>query len=478
MAAVKLLLNQARRHSLTTVTTAATVKSHSHLRSLMKSLSTESNPDPIPNPNPPRQSPDSPLPIQPVSYELKPKPEARPPQPPPPETDTSFTKEDFRYLKDASVSSSSSLLVAPLPEDRADVTKEDMDIESKRIEYEAKQKLFRMQQEEEGVKVLFPTLIRGAKKEKKPLFDLKEVLNELELARHGLKLLRRSPSSFTPCLDGRYLLLGPDKELNHSEIAKFSKRDADAYPMYEQQLEKFCEFMDPLLDSAPPESSSSQGMTSFSDRLKDRVHKSAFWARILQQAASLGQKEMVDFMDLLLSPASKLADRRIAELEATRDLSKIWLHVDMDAFYAAAETLSNPSLKDKPMVVGSMSVPINLLGFTYHKAMQVIDETLRIGGIAIWFAFMQEMAMTSPKNKAMLILMCLIIFSIATANAKPLGRRVLETLGDSPAVQTGYGTPSGGGGGYSGGSYGGGHYGGRNYQKGGGLNNENEVFTP
>ncbi|KAM7251754.1 hypothetical protein ACFE04_023637 [Oxalis oulophora] len=132
------------------------------------------------------------------------------------------------------------------------------------------------------------------------------VISELELARHGLKLLRRSPSSFTPCLDGRYLLLGPDKELNHSEIAKFSQRDADAYPMYEQQLEKFCEFMDPLLDSAPPESSSSQGMTSFSDRLKDRVHKSAFWARILQQAASLGQKEMVDFMDLLLSPASKV----------------------------------------------------------------------------------------------------------------------------------------------------------------------------
>ncbi|KAM7274717.1 hypothetical protein ACFE04_016583 [Oxalis oulophora] len=173
MAAVKLLLNQARRHSLTTANAAA-VKPHSHLRSLMKSLSTESNPDPIPNPNPQRQSP---LPIQPVSYELKPKPEARPPQPPPPETDTSFTKEDFRYLKDASVSSSSSSLpVAPLPEDRADVSKEDMDIESKRIEYEAKQKLFRMQQEEEGVKVPFPTLIRGAKKEKKPLFDLKEVL--------------------------------------------------------------------------------------------------------------------------------------------------------------------------------------------------------------------------------------------------------------------------------------------------------------
>lgn len=52
----------------------------------------------------------------------------------------------------------------------------------------------------------------------------------------------------------------------------------------------------------------------------------------------------------------QVADRRILELEATRDLSRIWLHVDMDAFYAAVETLSNPSLKGKPMAVGSMSM--------------------------------------------------------------------------------------------------------------------------
>ncbi|KAI3679827.1 hypothetical protein L2E82_50936 [Cichorium intybus] len=49
-------------------------------------------------------------------------------------------------------------------------------------------------------------------------------------------------------------------------------------------------------------------------------------------------------------------DYGISELEATRDLSRIWLHVDMDAFYAAVETLSNPSLKGKPMAVGTMSM--------------------------------------------------------------------------------------------------------------------------
>ncbi|XP_057434901.1 uncharacterized protein LOC130727704 isoform X3 [Lotus japonicus] len=57
------------------------------------------------------------------------------------------------------------------------------------------------------------------------------VMNELELgSKHGLKLLRSNPLSFTPCLDGRYLLLGTDKHLNHSEISKFSQKDAEAYP--------------------------------------------------------------------------------------------------------------------------------------------------------------------------------------------------------------------------------------------------------
>lgn len=51
-----------------------------------------------------------------------------------------------------------------------------------------------------------------------------------------------------------------------------------------------------------------------------------------------------------------MVDRRILELEATRDLSRVWLHVDMDAFYAAVETLSNPSLKGKPMAVGGLSM--------------------------------------------------------------------------------------------------------------------------
>ncbi|KAF8033520.1 hypothetical protein BT93_D2194 [Corymbia citriodora subsp. variegata] len=133
------------------------------------------------------------------------------------------------------------------------------------------------------------------------------VIKELELGRHGLKLLKTNPASFTPCLDGRYLMLGPDKELTHAEISKFSKRDADAYLRYEKQLENFCKFVDPLFDSAPPETS--QEKSSFSDRIRDKSRRSVFWAHCLRRALDLGQNEMVNFMELLLSPASKVLNK-------------------------------------------------------------------------------------------------------------------------------------------------------------------------
>src|SRR5215510_3012194 len=65
-----------------------------------------------------------------------------------------------------------------------------------------------------------------------------EIIRDLALSRHGLEVLPRSPSSFTPFPDGRCLLMGPDRELTLREVAKFSKQDADALPRYEALLER------------------------------------------------------------------------------------------------------------------------------------------------------------------------------------------------------------------------------------------------
>lgn len=78
------------------------------------------------------------------------------------------------------------------------------------------------------------------------------VFTELSLVRHGLKLLPRHPSSFTPLPDGRSLTLGADLAANVTEIAKFSKRDADSYPDYEDFLERIAAGVEPMLDLPPP----------------------------------------------------------------------------------------------------------------------------------------------------------------------------------------------------------------------------------
>src|SRR5688500_14712607 len=62
-----------------------------------------------------------------------------------------------------------------------------------------------------------------------------EIIRDLELKKHGFEMLPRSPSSFTPFPDGRYLMMGPDKEMTRKEIAKFSTKDAEQYPKYEDR---------------------------------------------------------------------------------------------------------------------------------------------------------------------------------------------------------------------------------------------------
>jgi phytoene dehydrogenase-like protein len=79
-----------------------------------------------------------------------------------------------------------------------------------------------------------------------------EIIRDLELKRHGFAMIPRSPSSFTPLPDGRYLLMGPDKELTHREVSKFSRKDADALPKYEAMLERVATFLEPMLMETPP----------------------------------------------------------------------------------------------------------------------------------------------------------------------------------------------------------------------------------
>ncbi|MEE9234017.1 MAG: NAD(P)/FAD-dependent oxidoreductase, partial [Candidatus Acidoferrales bacterium] len=79
------------------------------------------------------------------------------------------------------------------------------------------------------------------------------IIRELELERFGYRILPKEPAFFTPFPDGRSLLLWADPGKTREEIAKFSKRDAEVYPEYEDFLERLARFVEPLLLAPPPE---------------------------------------------------------------------------------------------------------------------------------------------------------------------------------------------------------------------------------
>jgi phytoene dehydrogenase-like protein len=79
------------------------------------------------------------------------------------------------------------------------------------------------------------------------------IIRELSLREYGLKILPRNPSSFTPLPDGRSLTLGPDAAMVEREIAKFSMRDAVAYPRYNALLERVAQAIEPTLNESAPD---------------------------------------------------------------------------------------------------------------------------------------------------------------------------------------------------------------------------------
>ena len=61
------------------------------------------------------------------------------------------------------------------------------------------------------------------------------IIADMELARHGLRVVERRMSNFLPLEDGRYLLAGEGR--TQAEVARFSTRDAARLPEYERRLE-------------------------------------------------------------------------------------------------------------------------------------------------------------------------------------------------------------------------------------------------
>lgn len=134
-----------------------------------------------------------------------------------------------------------------------------------------------------------------------------QIVKDLNLHEHGLKLLPRVPSSWTPTPDssGRSLLLGGGQEADLAEIAKFSKKDAEAYPRYNALLDRYSDVFRPLLDQAPPD----PGLLLDPRRpLWQRIENARDGLAAARRMAGLG-RELPGFIEFLTAPASKILDR-------------------------------------------------------------------------------------------------------------------------------------------------------------------------
>ncbi|XP_051655905.1 pyridine nucleotide-disulfide oxidoreductase domain-containing protein 2 isoform X4 [Manacus candei] len=155
-----------------------------------------------------------------------------------------------------------------------------------------------------------------------------QIYAELELQRHGLRVLPRDPYSFTPLLEDssppRSLLLGHNMAQNQQQIAQFSQKDAQAYPEYEAFMGGMVSALDPLLDS-PPVDTAALGKGSLLQQLRNLR---ALWPllqaaghqqpALVQQCSShttspppglaLGQ-QLPRYYEVLTAPISKILDQ-------------------------------------------------------------------------------------------------------------------------------------------------------------------------
>ncbi len=77
-----------------------------------------------------------------------------------------------------------------------------------------------------------------------------KVIADLELPRHGLRIVEREVANFLPTADGRYLLVADGR--TSEEVAKFSRRDAERLEVYGSRLDALADVLRDLALQAPP----------------------------------------------------------------------------------------------------------------------------------------------------------------------------------------------------------------------------------
>ncbi|MFN2590980.1 MAG: FAD-dependent oxidoreductase, partial [Actinomycetota bacterium] len=81
----------------------------------------------------------------------------------------------------------------------------------------------------------------------------RSVIRDLDLARHGVRLLQPEVRMFAPHHDGRAVTLWGDPARTAEELRVWSKADADAFPTFDRRVRALASFMSYVHASTPPD---------------------------------------------------------------------------------------------------------------------------------------------------------------------------------------------------------------------------------
>jgi phytoene dehydrogenase-like protein len=125
-----------------------------------------------------------------------------------------------------------------------------------------------------------------------------KVIRDLKLHEHGLRIVERPLANFLPTEDGRYLSIGGGK--THSEVAKFSLRDAGRLDAYGQKLEVIADLLRELVLETPPNVVEGSWRTA----LPELLHAARLGGRLVKLDLATRQK----LLSLFVSSAGDYLD--------------------------------------------------------------------------------------------------------------------------------------------------------------------------
>ncbi len=127
-----------------------------------------------------------------------------------------------------------------------------------------------------------------------------QIVQELDLAAHGLTFLESDTAVFAPQPDGSALTLWRDSEKSAAEIGQINAHDGACYPTFAAQINRYAQALRGMMLLTPPE------------LMERRLSDGAAWGRLGLNLRRMGGMQMMEFMRILPLPIAGTLDEWFA----------------------------------------------------------------------------------------------------------------------------------------------------------------------